>query len=157
MLLINILKESTSILLFIFSQIIIISAFAIIYWVMTHRSAQVKHFKGLDDKSSLLSYFYYSLAMQTTIGGGDITPITKSARILAIIQMLTIYLGIGISERHIMKYMTSKQYWGPILIISGLIIAAFAPPLSNVIVRVLMGKKKQEVQLLKKKTIKILH
>ena len=159
LLLVNILRQSKSILLFLFTQMIMIITFAIIYWAITHGRKKELHFSGLTTKSTLFDFLFYSTAMQTTIGGGDIIPVSKLARGLAMIQMMMIYLGIGISERYIIQYMTSKQYWGPILIISALIIAAFAPPLSNVIVRFLLERKDQGAQLLKipKKIMKLLN
>ena len=81
-----------------FSIIIgILIVFAIIY---TIACPTTDHWKGLNDlnDSTLTDKFfnrlYFSLTTMTTIGFGDITPVSKTARSLVMLQMFTIILKI---------------------------------------------------------------
>lgn len=81
-----------------FSIIIgILIVFAVIY---TIACPTTDHWKGLNDlnDSTLTDKFfnrlYFSLTTMTTIGFGDITPVSKTARSLVMLQMFTIILKI---------------------------------------------------------------
>lgn len=73
-------------------QILGATVFAGLYWLMVSRRSG-KHFIGLDKGSSPLDYLYYSITTQSTVGYGDIHPISPLARGLAMAQMLL--LGAG--------------------------------------------------------------
>ena len=53
--------------------------------------------------NSFLDLFYYSMVTQTTVGYGDIVPVSKLARVGAICQMLLVYAGLGLTEGKILK------------------------------------------------------
>ena len=55
------------------------------------------------DMNSFLDLFYYSMVTQTTVGYGDIVPVSKLARVGAICQMLLVYAGLGLTEGKILK------------------------------------------------------
>lgn len=81
-----------------FSIIIgILIVFAVIY---TIACPTTDHWKGLNDlnDSTITDKFfnrlYFSLTTMTTIGFGDITPVSKTARSLVMLQMFTIILKI---------------------------------------------------------------
>ena len=138
---INMAKRGKSLVMFLLSQLIIIIIFAIIYWLIIAKADKEDvHFRGLTKKSPLIDFIYYSITTQTTVGYGDITPVSKLAKILAMVQMAMIYLGIGLTEHEIMKYLAKKGYWQPLLLIAAFIIAAFAPPILSVFIHVFRRK-----------------
>ena len=77
-------------------QILGAAVFAGLYWLMVTRRPG-KHFIGLDKGSSPLDYLYYSITTQSTVGYGDIHPISPLARGLAIVQMILIGTGAGLA------------------------------------------------------------
>jgi len=93
MLLLNILnnekklKTSHRIILYIILSLV----FAFIYFQLEHDD-----FIGLNKTSDFYDYVYYSITTQTTIGYGDIAPISKRARIISIIQALLIVVLFSI-------------------------------------------------------------
>ena len=90
---------------FLISQLSAILFFAILYWVFEQLEPGL-HFKGTrntHDINSFLDLFYYSMVTQTTVGYGDIVPVSKLARVGAICQMLLVYVGLGLTEGKILK------------------------------------------------------
>lgn len=71
--------------------------FAFLYWILdNYQSGSLsefqQHFKHSEKKRlGLYDCFYFSLVTQTTIGYGDIVPLTNTAKFLVILQLLTIY------------------------------------------------------------------
>lgn len=59
--------------------------FAVIYTYID-RTSDESHFRGIEDKDSFLDKLYFSTATQATIGAGDITPRSRTSRMLFIIQ-----------------------------------------------------------------------
>ena len=45
--------------------------------------------------SDFLTFFYFSLVTQSTVGYGEITPKTQKAKLLVIIQIILVYIGIA--------------------------------------------------------------
>ena len=131
--LIDTLIKSKTVLLFFISQLLTILFFSFVYWLINHHSESEKHFIGLDSDSPIFDYIYYSLGTSTTVGYGDIVPVSKSARALAMIQLSMIYLGIGVSEQHIIRYMVKHKHWELIMIFSVIIIFMVAPPIAAII------------------------
>jgi len=43
-------------------------------------------------------FFYYSMVTQSTVGYGDIVPVSNFARGAAMCQMLLVYAGLSLSE-----------------------------------------------------------
>jgi len=144
--LLKMFKSGETLLMFLLTQLTMIIVFAFAYWMLSHAKPCPAgkpncHFYGLGPHSSLLDFFYYSLSTQTTVGYGDIVPMSKHARLMSMVQMSMIYLGIGITEVKIMSYITNKKYWQPALIISAFIVAAFAPPFAHIISFIFQSKK----------------
>ena len=125
---------------FVFWQLIMVFVFAFAYWILTHANRCPEgnncEFYGLGSHSSLMDFFYYSLTTQTTVGFGDIVPMSKMARILSILQMTMIYLGIGITEAKILHVLRRKEVWQPGIVLLALLVAAFAPPIISVVAAV---------------------
>ena len=144
--LLKMFKSGETLLMFLLTQLTMVIVFAFAYWTLSHAKPCPAgktncHFYGLGPHSSLLDFFYYSLSTQTTVGYGDIVPMSKHARLMSMVQMSMIYLGIGITEVKIMSYITNKKYWQPALIISAFIVAAFAPPFAHLISFIFQSKK----------------
>jgi len=134
-------KGGSNFLIFIFWQFMLVFVFAFIYWLIANgKKCPDKdnncEFYGLGSHSTLLDFLYYSLTTQTTVGTGDIIPTSKIARSMAMLQMSMMYIGIGITESRIMHIIKAKKVWQPSLVLLFLLIAAFAPPIITVIVRV---------------------
>ena len=125
---------------FVFWQLIMVLIFAFAYWILAHAnrcpSCNNCEFYGLGSHSSLMDFFYYSLTTQTTVGFGDIVPMSKIARFLSMLQMTMIYLGIGITEAKILHILRHKDVWQPGIVILIILVAAFAPPIISVVAAV---------------------
>ena len=85
---------------FLTTQLSFVIIFAFIYTLLEWYEPGVNFGDvGCKDKdmwcSNYLTYFYFSLATQSTVGYGDISPKTQKAKFLVIIQFLLIYLGIA--------------------------------------------------------------
>ena len=134
----QLLLKGKSVGTFIILQVLIMILFSIIYWVLAMND---NHFKGLNSESPLVDFLYYSITTQTTVGYGDITPISRTTKILAMMQMTVIYLGIGLTEHKLLKSLSKKGYGQPLLLVIVFIIAAFAPPIFTIIVHAFKQKK----------------
>ena len=125
---------------FVFWQLIMGLIFAFAYWILAPAnrcpSGNNCEFYGLGSHSSLMDFFYYSLTTQTTVGFGDIVPMSKIARFLSMLQMTMIYLGIGITEAKILHILRHKDVWQPGIVILIILVAAFAPPIISVVAAV---------------------
>ena len=125
-------------IVFVFWQLIMVLIFAFAYWVLAHSnrcpSGNNCEFYGLGSHSTLMDFFYYSLTTQTTVGFGDIVPVSKIARALSMLQMIMIYLGIGITEAKILHILKNRRVWEPSIVLLILLVAAFAPPIISVVV-----------------------
>lgn len=80
--------------LFFVAHLSIIFVFATLYWVLheyvTSQTALVSSHKKKDE-FTLLDYFYFSIVTQTTVGYGDIVTEHPLARLVNIIQLLSVY------------------------------------------------------------------
>ena len=75
----------------------IIIFFAIAYTFTTlYRFIGHETFDGLDETSTIFDYFYHSVVIQTTLGLGDIVPITTVSRILTLVQTTLAFILIGL-------------------------------------------------------------
>jgi len=137
---VGIMKKGKSFIIFLLSQLLVIIFFSMMYWYLVHTENQITHFKGLDHHSSLKDFFYYSLTTQATVGFGDIVPVSSQARTLVMIQMIIIYVGIGITESYIVKHLTTKKFFQPFLMIMGIVVLAFAPPIAAIIANIVKKK-----------------
>ena len=92
--------KGRSALYFLISQLSAVIFFGILYWVIENISPGV-HFKGVksDPAGHLFSdFFYYSMVTQSTVGYGDIVPVSNFARGAAMIQMVRVYAGLSLTE-----------------------------------------------------------
>ena len=96
-------KKTLSLYLTIFFiiQLISIFLFALIYNFLEKQEND--HFHGLNgnrdvssNSSSYLDCLYFSVTTSTTVGFGDITPISRTARIVVMIQEFCILLNLFI-------------------------------------------------------------
>tara|TARA_B000000557_G_C20458945_1_gene310506 strand:- start:18 stop:248 length:231 start_codon:yes stop_codon:yes gene_type:complete len=69
-------------------------SFAIFYYYIG-TSTQDNHFRIVEGKITPLKALYLSIVTQTTVGFGDIAPISALARIVAMIQMILGYVVIA--------------------------------------------------------------
>tara|TARA_B100000674_G_scaffold490760_1_gene507429 strand:+ start:869 stop:1156 length:288 start_codon:yes stop_codon:yes gene_type:complete len=75
-------------------QLFIMISFAIFYYYIG-TSTQDQHFRIVEGKITPLKALYLSIVTQTTVGFGDIAPISPLARIVAMIQMVLGYVVIA--------------------------------------------------------------
>jgi len=90
-------------LLFLCTQLMVILVFAIIYWFIDKYETG-RHFKGLRRGDPFMDFLYYSTATQTTVGYGDILPISWQTRALAMVQMIMVYVGLSLTEGDVLSY-----------------------------------------------------
>lgn len=152
-------KGGIDFIVFVCWQLIMVFIFAFAYWVLAHANRCPEgdncEFYGLGPHSSLMDFFYYSLTTQTTVGFGDIVPMSKMARTLSILQMIMIYLGIGITEAKILHVLRHKNVWQPSILLMVLLVFFFAPPIISVIAAVFTKRKTAPTQKSAKIPLKI--
>ena len=61
--------------------------FAFIYNLMDH-----DEFRGFHEDSYFLDHLYYSVTTQATIGFGDISPISKRAKVVSMLHALMVFI-----------------------------------------------------------------
>ena len=75
--------------------------FALIYWVMDQSppAGMESHLKGIGGVDGVhegfIAYLYYSVVTFTTLGYGDISPVSVAGQIVLIIHIAFAYLGLG--------------------------------------------------------------
>ena len=74
---------------FITFYVLIILVFSIIYYIIGSHNFNYKHYHL--NKHYFLDCVYFSTVTNSAVGYGDITPKTKLAKIIVIIQILLIY------------------------------------------------------------------
>ncbi len=79
-------------------QLVGVTVFAIIYWLINTQTPD-QHFSGLSKDATPLDYLYYSITTQTTVGYGDIHPVSPLARSVAVLQMVVVSAGIGLAAQ----------------------------------------------------------
>jgi hypothetical protein len=75
----------------------VIILFAIIYTILCPSADHWKGLSEVDDKTLYDKFFnrlYFSIATMTTIGYGDLSPLSKTARFVALIQMFILILPL---------------------------------------------------------------
>jgi len=83
------LVKSTPLVNGMITNIIIASIFAEIYWAIDSSDGH-KHFNF----ESSLDAYYESLMISSSVGFGDITPKTKTAKILVMVQIVTMFFTV---------------------------------------------------------------
>ena len=73
----------------LYIYLIIITIFSIIYYYVG-----AHNFHNM--KNSYLDSLYFSIITSSTVGYGDITPKTNTAKIIVILQIILSYTNIGI-------------------------------------------------------------
>ncbi len=70
--------------------------FTLIYFTMSKagESSELKTFNGLDENSSFLDHLYFAFTVQSTVGFGDIYPISPMAKIVVMAQQSVLILGV---------------------------------------------------------------
>jgi hypothetical protein len=58
-----------------------------------------KEFKNLNSSSSFVDFLYFSIGVQSTVGFSNIYPRTHIARILVIIQQITLLFGLELIKK----------------------------------------------------------
>lgn len=83
------LKNTTGIILHVFN-LVLTAAFAVVYMSLGH-----EHFNGLDSNSTFLDYFYFSFTTMSTVGYGDISPISQKAKIIVLVHQQLILVELA--------------------------------------------------------------
>lgn len=112
--LMNVVRQSkfgVTILAFLLLYIIANDVFAIGYWVERHLLSHTVEFQVAanvkQNKYSLLDCFYFSFITASTIGYGDITPVSEIEKCIVMFQSVfcTVYVAV------MMSIITSKMLW----------------------------------------------
>jgi hypothetical protein len=53
-----------------------------------------EQFNGLDKESSFLDHLYFAFTVQSTVGFGDIYPISPMAKMIVMVQQSVLILGV---------------------------------------------------------------
>ena len=76
--------------------------FAIIYWAMDQwmmPEGMTSHLKGIGGEGGVqggfIAYLYFSVVTFTTLGYGDVSPVTTTGQVVLIIHIAIGYLGLG--------------------------------------------------------------
>lgn len=77
----------------IFSLFMISCFFALIYKIL-NESTDYEHYNGLNKNSSYFKYLYFSITTSSSVGYGDVYPLTKISRLLSILHQFIIILGL---------------------------------------------------------------
>ena len=70
--------------------------FTLIYFTLSKagEGSEMKTFNGLDENSSFLDHLYFAFTVQSTVGFGDIYPVSPMAKILVMAQQSVLILGV---------------------------------------------------------------
>ncbi len=70
--------------------------FTLIYFTLSKagEDSEMKTFNGLDENSSFLDHLYFAFTVQSTVGFGDIYPVSPMAKILVMAQQSILILGV---------------------------------------------------------------
>jgi voltage-gated potassium channel len=71
----------------------------ILLFAVTHYLVDLTHPGSYSEAMTRLDALYFSVTMFTTVGFGDITPVSEPARVLAVIQMLASLIFLGVVAR----------------------------------------------------------
>ena len=66
--------------------------FTLIYFTIS--KAGDEQFNGLDKESSFLDHLYFAFTVQSTVGFGDIYPVSPMAKIIVMAQQSVLILGV---------------------------------------------------------------
>jgi hypothetical protein len=66
--------------------------FTLLYFTLSKAGGE--QFNGLDKESSFLDHLYFAFTVQSTVGFGDIYPISPMAKIVVMVQQSVLILGV---------------------------------------------------------------
>ena len=102
----GLLRGGEGTMYFLYSQLFGVCFFALLYWMLAAR-VPGKHFKGLGMFPRFFDFLYFSMVTQTTVGYGDISPTSRLARGIAMVQLLLVYAGLGLSAASLLGFFKS--------------------------------------------------
>ena len=92
------------------TNFIIILFFAFFYYLLKGND----HFNGLDETSTFIDALYFSFTTYSTVGYGDISPKSKFAKILVMLQQTIVLFELAsnfynmVFEKKISKFQTNE-------------------------------------------------
>jgi hypothetical protein len=66
--------------------------FTLMYFTISKAGGE--QFNGLDKESGFLDHLYFAFTVQSTVGFGDIYPISPMAKIVVMVQQSVLILGV---------------------------------------------------------------
>jgi len=66
--------------------------FTLLYFTLSKAGGE--QFNGLDKESSFLDHLYFAFTVQSTVGFGDIYPMSPMAKIIVMAQQSVLILGV---------------------------------------------------------------
>ena len=66
--------------------------FTLMYFTISKAGGE--QFNGLDKESSFLDHLYFAFTVQSTVGFGDIYPISPMAKMVVMVQQSVLILGV---------------------------------------------------------------
>tara|TARA_B110000459_G_scaffold21634_1_gene20806 strand:- start:560 stop:847 length:288 start_codon:yes stop_codon:yes gene_type:complete len=66
--------------------------FTLLYFTLSKAGGE--QFNGLDKESSFLDHLYFAFTVQSTVGFGDIYPVSPMAKIIVMAQQSVLILGV---------------------------------------------------------------
>ena len=66
--------------------------FTLLYFTLSKAGGET--FNGLDENSSFLDHLYFAFTVQSTVGFGDIYPMSPMAKIIVMAQQSVLILGV---------------------------------------------------------------
>ena len=66
--------------------------FTLMYFTISKAGGE--QFNGLDKESSFLDHLYFAFTVQSTVGFGDIYPISPMAKVVVMVQQSVLILGV---------------------------------------------------------------
>lgn len=66
--------------------------FTLMYFTISKAGGE--QFNGLDKESSFLDHLYFTFTVQSTVGFGDIYPISPMAKMVVMVQQSVLILGV---------------------------------------------------------------
>ena len=66
--------------------------FTLMYFTISKAGGE--QFNGLDKESSFLDHLYFAFTVQSTVGFGDIYPISPMAKMIVMVQQSVLILGV---------------------------------------------------------------
>jgi hypothetical protein len=71
---------------------VVILLFTLMYFTISKVGGE--QFNGLDKESSFLDHLYFAFTVQSTVGFGDIYPISPMAKMVVMVQQSVLILGV---------------------------------------------------------------